>query len=204
MWAVTELQCCRGIKRSFSNKRNYTNMLEPCVLFNSSPRNFPRGTCFCVSQRDIPVPQASSGSTVALCALGGNQYWASDPSEEQLFLQEPGIVCQAGILELAEPLLPCRPHRQLALLPLAPCPAAPWHFCPLRCLCSVEKDPFAIWDLPKEAVRALSASARGRSWVGAGGHNPRRAGTPLEVVLCDVGLFLTKEMTIVRGSGGKT
>lgn len=150
------------------------------------------------------MPQASSGSTVALCALGGNQYWASDPSEEQLFLQEPGIVCQAGILELAEPLLPCRPHRQLALLPLAPCPAAPWHFCPLRCLCSVEKDPFAIWDLPKEAVRALSASARGRSWAGAGGHNPRRAGTPPEIVLCDVGLFLTKEMTIVRGSGGKT
>lgn len=33
-----ELECCRRIKRSFSNKCNYTNMLEPCVLFNSCPR----------------------------------------------------------------------------------------------------------------------------------------------------------------------
>jgi len=33
-----ELECCGRIKRSFSNKCNYTNVLEPCVLFNSCPR----------------------------------------------------------------------------------------------------------------------------------------------------------------------
>lgn len=56
VWAMTELERCRRIKRSFSNKCNYTNMLEPCVLFNSSPRKFLRALLLCESKR---YPSAS-------------------------------------------------------------------------------------------------------------------------------------------------
>lgn len=46
VWGMAELERCRGIKTSFSNKCNYTNMLEPCVLFNFLPEKIPQGTAF--------------------------------------------------------------------------------------------------------------------------------------------------------------
>lgn len=68
----TEPEFCRGIKSSFSNKCNYTNMLEPCVLFNSFPRKeaFLRALLLSESKR---MPSASgilSESTVALLCPG--------------------------------------------------------------------------------------------------------------------------------------
>lgn len=68
----TELGCCREIKRSFSNKCNYTDMLEPCVLFNSSPRKeaFLRALLLSESKRYPSASGILSGSTVPLLCPG--------------------------------------------------------------------------------------------------------------------------------------
>lgn len=169
MWGMTELGCCTGIKRSFSNKCNYTNMLEPCVLFNSCPRKeaFLGALLLSESKRYPSASGILSASSVPWVATNiGPQI----PLKNSYPCRSEGILCQAGISELAEPLLPCRPHRQLALLAVPPCPGAPWHFCLLRCLCSMERILLQLQIFPKESVRALSASPRGRSWAGAGGH----------------------------------
>lgn len=89
----TELGCCREIKRSFSNKCNYTNMLEPCVLFNSSPRKeaFLRALLLSESKRYPSASGILSGSWVAI-NIGLQSPLKIYPSRTQ------GILCQAGIL----------------------------------------------------------------------------------------------------------
>lgn len=68
----TELECCRGVERSFSNKCGDTNMLEPCVLFNCSPRKeeFLRALLLSEPKRYPSASGILPAST--FCALGGN------------------------------------------------------------------------------------------------------------------------------------
>lgn len=47
-------ECCRGMERSFSHKCHYTNTLEPCVLFNCSPRKGEFLGALLLSESEIP------------------------------------------------------------------------------------------------------------------------------------------------------
>lgn len=57
-------------------------------------------------------------------------------------------------------------------------PGCPVAFLPSEVPLLCGKDPFAIGDLPKEAVRAWTASPPDRSWALMEGDSPKRAGTP--------------------------
>lgn len=136
VWGISQLtitiiknfERCRRIKRSFSNKCNYKNMLEPCVLFNSCPRKeaFLRALLLSEWRRYPSASGVLSESRVALLCpgwqliLGLGFLWRTviPPGLTQYFL--PGSDFIAGRA------LAARPHRQLSLLDMSPCLHGPW------------------------------------------------------------------------------
>lgn len=204
VWGMAELERCRGIKTSFSNKCNYTNMLEPCVLFNFLPEKIPQGTAF-VWIKEIPQCLRHplwilSGSSVPWVATNiglqiplKNSY----PSRSQEFCARQGFCgwqspwCPADLTGSWHCWLwlPARVPRGI--------------FCPLRCLCSVERILLQSGIFPRKLSGLWCLSTRqelGRCRRA----QPKEGRDPPQIVLCDVELLLTKEITIIRGPGGKT
>lgn len=193
MWGLRaagaqSLSAAEGLKEaSLINAITQTCSSHVSYLIPSQEKRHSSGHCFCLSQRDIPVPQASSLHPLWLfCALGGNQYWPSDSSEEQLSLQDRGNSVPGRDFIAGRALAAMQTSQAAGTAGCGSLPGCPVAFL----LCG--KDPFAIGDLPKEAVRALTLllleAGAGQVQECTGG----RDRDPPEIVLCGVGLLLTK------------